>query len=400
MDRRKLWTRDFIIITFTNFFVVINYYLLMVTISAFAMKNYHSSPSQAGLASSIFVIGALVARLFSGKGIEKIGRKKMLGMGLISGLVMVLLYFGINSIMFLLVVRFLHGAAYGVTSTATGTIVLNAIPRERSGEGIGYYLLSFTLAMAIGPFLGMFISRHGSFSTIFAACAISALFSLASIFFLSVPEIRLTKAQLEELKGFNFKNFFETKAIPISIVCAVLYFCYSSVLSFIMAYAKEIHLAEAATFFFIVFAIAIFLSRPFTGRLFDLKGENFIMYPGIILFVIGMTVLSQAHYGYTLLLAGAFIGFGLGVVQSGGQAISVKVTPPHRLGLANSTFYIFIDTAIGLGPFLFGFFIPFSGYRGVYAGMSIIALACMFLYYLLHGKKAVLRKVVNIPANL
>jgi hypothetical protein len=43
---------------------------------------------------------------------------------------------------------------------------------------------------------------------------------------------------LKEMKGFRFNNFFEPKAIPISIVCALIYFCYSSVLSFLTAYAK------------------------------------------------------------------------------------------------------------------------------------------------------------------
>jgi MFS family permease len=389
MDKPKLWTRDFLLVTFTNFFLVINYYLLMVTMSAFAMKNYNSSPSEAGLASSIFIIGALLARLFSGKLIERTGRKNMLNAGLISGLVLALLYFGINGVTFLLVIRLLHGVAYGITSTATGTIVLNAIPKERSGEGIGYYLLSFTMAMALGPFLGMFISRQGSFSMIFVVCTVSSLLSLACAFFLSVSEITLTKEQLNESKQFNLQNFFETKAIPISIVCGVLYFCYSSVLSFLMTYTKEIHLTGTASYFFIFFAVAIFLSRPFTGRLFDAMGENYIMYPGILIFAAGMMVLSRTHYGLTLLLAGGLIGFGLGVIQSGGQSISVKVTPQHRFGLANSTFYIFVDGAIGIGPFLLGIFVPFIGYRNVYIYMAVVASACMILYYLLHGKHVV-----------
>lgn len=389
MNKPKLWTKDLLIVTLTNFFVTLNFYLLIVIISVFAMEKFHSTPSEAGLASSIFVIGALIARLFSGKWIEQIGRKKMLYTGLILGLGMTLLYFEINGVMFLFVLRFLHGAAYGITSTATGTIVANIIPKERRGEGLGYFMLSVTLAMAIGPFLGIFISQHGSFSMIFVACAISAALSLVSTFFLSVPEIKLTKEQKEEIKGYKLLNFFEAKVIPISIVCTVVYFCYSSVLSFLTAYSKEIHLVDAASFFFIVAAVVIFISRPFTGRLFDSKGENFIMYPAIIIFMMGMIILSQTHHGYTLLLAAAFIGLGLGVIQSSGQAISVKVTSPHRLGLANSTFFIFIDFGVGIGPFILGLFIPFTGYRGIYMGMAIVAFACTFLYYLLHGKRAV-----------
>lgn len=393
MNKPKLWTKDFLILAFVNFFVALNFYLLIVVMSVFAMDNFDSSPSVAGLASSIFVLGALFARLFSGNWIERIGRKKMLYIGATLSLIMTLLYFRINNVQFMFIVRFLHGATFGITSTALGTIVANIIPVERRGEGIGYYMLSVTLATAIGPFLAMFISQYGNYTTIFIVCAISASFSLGATLFLYVPELKLTQEYLQEIRGFNFSNFFELKAIPISIVCSVLYFCYSSILSFLSAYAKDIQLVDAASFFFIVFAVAILFSRPFTGRLFDLKGENITMYPAILIYMMGFLVLSQAHHGYTLLLAGAMIGLGFGVVQSSGQAISIKVTPPHRLGLANSTFYIFLDLGTGIGPFVLGLFIPFTGYRGMYIGVASITFACIFLYYLLYGKNATHRKL-------
>ena len=104
-----------------------------------------------------------------------------------------------------------------------------------------------------------------------------------------------------------------------------------------------------------------------------------------------MIVISQARHGYTLLLAGALIGLGIGTLQSSSQTIAIKVTTPHRIGLATSTFFMLLDFGIGIGPFIFGLFIPFSGYRGVYMGAAIVSLAGMFLYYLLHGKKAVHR---------
>jgi len=394
MIKPQLWTKDFLIGTLANFFLMMNYYLLIVIMTAYAMDTFNSSPSEAGLAASIFVIGALFARLFCGRWIERVGRKKMLITGTILCLAMTLFYFGINNIWFLYIIRFLHGVAYGIAATAVGTIVTNIIPKSRRGEGIGYYMLSITLATAIGPFLGMFMMQHGSFRLIFVACTISAVLTFVNVLCLSVPEITLTNKQLEEMKGFKWSNFFESKAIPISIVCAIIYFSYSSLISFLTPYAKEIHLMDAASFFFIVYAVVILVSRPITGRLFDSKGENIIMYPAFITFMIGMIFLSQARHGVTLLVAGAFLGFGLGVVQSCGQAIAVKVTPQHRLGLANSTFFIFVDVGVGVGPFVLGLFIPFSGYRGVYMGMAIVTVACAFLYHLLHGRKASHKKIV------
>lgn len=397
MSKSRLWTKDFLIISTLHFFITLNFYMLMVIISVFAIDNFHSSPSEAGLSASIFVIGTLIARLFSGKWIERTGRKKTLYAGLVLSLVMTLLYFRIHGIVFLLVVRFVHGAGFGIASTAASTIVTNIIPKERTGEGLGYFMLSNTLGMAVGPFLSMFISRHGSFSTIFVACTIFSVLGFVSALFLFVPEIKLTKQQLEATRGFNYRSFFEPKAIPISIVCGIIAFCYSSVFSFLTAYSREINLVNTASFFFVIYAIAMLFSRPQAGRLFDRKGENPVIYSGILIFVAGMIILSQAHDGYVLLLAGALIGIGFGSVPTIGQAVSVKVTHPHRMGLAISTFWMFIDTGVGIGPFIFGFFISLAGYRMAYVYMAVIALACVFLYYMLHGRRV--KKMHRIPAH-
>lgn len=388
MNKPQLFTKGFLIVFFVNFLVVLNFYLLMVTLSLYAMDNFHSSPSEAGFTSTIFIIGVLLSRLWAGRWIERIGRKKTLYVGLILGLAVSLLYFQVNSIIFLFVARFLNGVAFGISSTAAGTLVMNVIPKERRGEGVAYYTLSGTFAAAVGPFLGMLMIQHGNFQTIFLAGAISAVVSLVITFFLVIAEIQLTQEQLRELKEFKFASFFETKAIPISLFFFIIYFCYSSILTFLSAYVKEIQLVDAASFFFIVISAVILISRPISGRLFDLKGENFIMYPAILVLTMGMMLISQTHHGYTLLLAGALIGLGLGAVQSSCQTIAVKVTEPHRTGLAISTFFFLLDSGLGIGPFIFGLIIPFSGYRGMYAGTAIVVLASIFLYHLLHGKKA------------
>lgn len=387
MSKPHLFTKDFSLVSLVNFSVVLNFYLLIVAMPVFAMESLRSSPSEAGFTSSIFVIGILLGRLWSGRWIERIGRKKTLYIGLILSLVSMLLYFQVHNILLLYLLRFINGAAVGISSTTTGTIVAKVIPNERRGEGIGYYALSGTFGAASGPFLAMVLLRYENFNIIFLVTTISVVLSLLMAFFLAVPEIKLTQEELQDLKEFKFASFFETKAIPISIVCAVAYSCYASILTFLPAYAKEIQVVEAASFFFIVYSATILLSRPVTGRLFDTRGENFVMYPAMFIYMLGIIIISQAHIGYTLLLAGALIGLGLGTVQSSCQTIAVKVTPPHRMGLANSTFFLFLDAGIGIGPFMFGLIMPFIGYRGVYSGAALIVLISAFLYYQLHGKK-------------
>lgn len=388
MHKPKLWTKDFLIDATTNLFVYLAYYLLMVTITVYAIDNLHASPSEAGLAAGIFIIGSLVARIFAGRAIEQIGRKKMLYIGLFFYLITTLLYFGAHSLTFLIIIRFFHGAGFGISATATGTIVASIIPGERRGEGISYYAMSATLASAIGPFLGMFLNQQGSFNGILILSIILLAVSFVAAFFLKVPEAELTKEQLSKMKEFKLSNFFEVKALPIAIVSVFIGLTFSSILSFLSSYTREINLVDAGGFFFIVYAASIILSRLLTGSWFDRKGENFVMYPSFLLFAAGLAILSQVHQGFFLLLAGVFIGLGYGTFLSSAQAICIKVAPRHRMGLATSTFFSFIDGGVGIGPFFLGLMVPTIGFRGLYECMAVLAFACIFLYYFLHGRNA------------
>lgn len=385
-SRTRLWTKDFVIVSSINFFITLIFYLLMVTLAIYAVNELDASTSEAGLISGIFIIGTLIGRLFIGRFIDSIGRKKTLFIGLIFFTLTTILYFVDLGIGFLLVNRLIHGMAMGMASTATGTIVAQIIPPTRKGEGIGYYSMSATLATAIGPFIGLYMAQHTSFQVIFSFCLALGVISLITAFFLYVPALKVT-AKVTESKGFKLSNFIEPKALPISIITLLLAFCYSSVLSFISFYAIEIDLVNTASFFFVVYAVAVLLSRPFSGPLMDRKGSNFIMYPAFIIFGVGLLLLSMTTNSFTLLAAGFLIGLGFGNMQSSSQAIAVKLTPPHRMGMATSTFFIMLDAGLGFGPYILGFIIPVTGYSTLYVILGVLVILTSVLYYFLHGKK-------------
>ncbi|PMY01032.1 MFS transporter, partial [Pseudomonas sp. MPR-R5A] len=92
------------------------------------VEAYDATPSQAGLVTGIFIIGTLIGRLFIGRSIDKIGRKKTLVIGLIIFTIVTSIYFIDAGITFLLITRFIHGLTLGMASTASGTIVASIIP--------------------------------------------------------------------------------------------------------------------------------------------------------------------------------------------------------------------------------------------------------------------------------
>lgn len=388
MNKERLWTKDFISVTATNFLLTLVMYLLLVTIPSYAVDRFHTSTSMAGLVSSIFIIGALIGRLIIGRIIGDFGGKIILVISLLLYVLTSALYLGAVNLPILLMIRILHGSVYGAASTAAGTIMAQTIPHHKRGEGVGYFGMSAILAMAVGPFLGMFLNQHADFNIIFVLNILLAIICLAISFIVNDPVYQARKQEkVKVINKFQISNFIEFKAMPISIVTLIIGFCYSSVLAFLSFYAKELHLVETASFFFLVYAIIVLLTRPFSGRLFDVKGANIVIYPCLLFFVIGMFVLSHVSSGVTLLLAGAFIGLGYGNYGSVAQAIAIKGIQPHRLGLATATFYIFWDLGIGIGPYLLGFFIPFAGYRILYLMMAFALLVAIVLYYFLLGRK-------------
>lgn len=383
----RLWTRGFVLDTLVNFLIYIIYYMLMVIIASEAIHSLHATVSEAGLAAGIFVLGTLVARLFAGRSVELYGRKKMLYAGILFFLATTCMYFLIDSLATMYIVRFLSGVGYGIASTATSTIVSAMIPAERRGEGINYYALSMSLAAAIGPFIGMVMQQMFPFRVIILFSIVMVLICLGAAFVMKVDEIQLTEEHRAALKQLSLSNFLEPRVMGISIVGFFVAVCYSSVLSFLATYAAELQLMTAGTLFFVVYALSVTLARPVAGVMFDRKGEDFVMYPTYACLAIGLLLLSITTQNWEMLAAGVFVGLGYGTFMSNGQAICVKLVEEVRIGVAVSTYFVMLDLGLGVGPYLLGAFKEPLGFQGIYSAVGLGAIGCAVLYWLLYARR-------------
>lgn len=388
MNKDSLFNKNFLLDTGINFVVYLIYYLLMVIIAVVAKEQLNASLSEAGLASGIFILGTLLARLQVGKGIELYGRKKTLYIGVFFYLVTTVMYFYIPNLGIMYVIRFLNGMAYGLLSTATNTIITSCIPEQRRGEGINYYGLSTSLAAAIGPFLGMLLMLVANFTVIIITCTVLIGLCVIGCLMLHVTEIKLTDAEIKRMKAFNLENYVEVRVLVISVIGFLMGFAYSSVLSFLAAYTREINLVQAGTFFFVVYAVIITITRPLTGIIFDRKGENYVLYPCYICLALGLFMLSITNTAVMLLLAGVFVGLGYGTFMSNGQAVCIKLTPSHRVSVALSTYFVALDLGLGVGPYILGCLRTLLTFQSLYLVAAAIAGICFILYFLFYGRKA------------
>jgi len=187
MNKERLWTKDFIVVSTTNFLIYLVFFLLMVIMASYAVDKYHATTGTGGLVSGIFIIGILIGRLGTGRIIEDVGSRRVLVIGTLLYIITSTLYFAAINLPLLILMRFLHGFAFGVANTATGTIAAQIIPRGRHGEGIGYYSMSQILATALGPYLGIVLSQRVDFKMIFLIASLVAAISFAISFIVSQP---------------------------------------------------------------------------------------------------------------------------------------------------------------------------------------------------------------------
>lgn len=380
----KLWTRNFCLVSLSNFFIYVVYYALMVVIAVYALDQLKATTSQAGLAAGVFLIAGLIARFFTGPLLVLVGKKKMMLLGTFLYTGTMLLYFLAGNVYLLSSIRFLQGIGFGISTTAMATVAAEILPQKRQGEGIGYFLLSVTLASAVGPFLGLYLYQGYGFLTLLYIGLGLALFSSGFVLLLRLDYVRGSMQVVRKEKGL--RRYLEYSAMPIAGIGFLVFLCYSSVIGFLSAYVAVIGLQKAGQYFFLLYSLAILLSRPFVGRLSDTKGTSYVLYPAFIFFAIGLFLVSQAQGSVLFLLSSVFMGIGFGTFSSVGQVVAIQGVAKERIGVATSTFLAVSELGIGIGPFLLGNIVPQFGFRNLYLLVGLAVLAALLMYHVMQRK--------------
>lgn len=318
-----------------------------------------------------FTISSLLIRPWAGKALDSRGRKPVFFLGLLIFILSVLAYNWAPTVLILLLLRLIHGFGWGNSSTAAGTIAADFIPKNRLGEGMGYFGLTSTLAMAIAPSIGLYLIYQKGFTTMFLTSAALVLLALLLANFLTYKPL--------EVKTAGPQALYEPAAF---LPALMIFFCtmtYGSIVTFLALYAKEQGIINIGPFF-TVYALTLVFSRPLGGIIGDRKGFHVVVIPGLILVILTMFILSQARSLLTFLLAAPLYGLGFGSLHSTLQAMALKGLPPNRRGAANGTFFSAFDLGIGSGSILWGVVAQHWGYSTMYLWVALPAILGLLIY--------------------
>ena len=364
------------------------YYAQTTILPIYIVNELGGSLSQAGLAMTLFMLSAIAIRPFSGLIIEKFGYKKTLYVSEIMFCLCSVAYIFADNLMFLLVLRFLHGIWFSIVTTVTVPIANNFIPEHRKGEGMGYFLVSVNLGIVLGPLIGLGLIQSISYANISTLLSVSVWVGFA--FCLMIPLMaNANKVQVESTpkRKLGLHDFVEKKALPVSLMAMMVSFAYASIMSFISTFAESRNMLSYASLFFVVFAISMMSLRPITGKIYDRHGPSVVIYPAIALFALGLIVLSQVQSVIGFMFAAVLIGVGFGSAQPCLQTISIQRSPKDRIGHATSTYFCCYDIGIAIGALVLGYVIAGYDYTVAYLLCAVLTFISLIFYKFVVAKQ-------------
>jgi MFS family permease len=380
--KEKIWTKDFVLICLANFFAFLGFQMTLPTIPLF-VEHLGGNDQLIGLVVGIFTFSALMMRPFAGHALETKGRRFVFLLGLAIFVISVGSYSFITSILLLFTMRVIQGIGWGFSTTAAGTIATDIIPASRRGEGMGYYGLSGNLALAFGPSAGLLLAGMLPFSHLFLICA--ALGLAALLFALNITYKKIEQPK-EQAHNHNKWDIYEKSALEPSILLFFLTVTFGGIASFLPLYTAQKGIS-GIQWYFLLYALALMVTRTFAGQLYDKKGHRAVFIPGAALIFIAMLLLAWLPSNMILFTAAILYGLGFGTVQPGLQAWSVERAAKNRKGMANATFFAFFDLGVGVGAMIFGQISHWFGYSSIYmtAALSVL-ISISFYLYILHKK--------------
>ncbi len=371
--RNKLWTKDFTLIAMANLLMAIAFYFMVPVLPVFLTDNFSATESQIGLVLSFYTIAALLIRPFAGYALDVMGRFSIYVGSLLVFSAVFFGYVWATSILFVLMLRFMHGLTWGAMSTAGSTIAVDLVPEKRRGEGIGIFGLSMTIAMAIGPLIAIAITGDSNYKRLFYSAAGFSFFGLVLALFVRVPKIVSVK------RKFKMSSLIEKKALPVSLNVFLVTIPYGGIISFIALYGRSIGI-DSSGLFFLLIAVGIAISRILSGKSFDKVGPKKICIFGLMLLIAGLSFLTfnKSFFGYHF--SALVLGFGFGIIMATFQAIANHNIKAEKRGAANSTYLTFFDSGIGFGMLLVGYLVQVIDYSGAFMLCGVIELLALIVF--------------------
>lgn len=350
-SKTTVFNRDTILLLICTFAYMCSTMIITPIIVGFT-RSLGATTLIAGVVSAAMNLCSLVVRPFSGRLVDEVTKYRVafVGGGLL--LLATLGYALATAPWVVMVFRVVNGLGFALTSICLATWFSSLLSREHMGAGMSYYGMMNALGMAVAPALGIWFYHQFGYR---------ATFTFATIFggtIVILIQFVTNKGKPYHQAGQPAKHhklrIVQPKVLPLALILMLLSIPYFVTQSYIVEYVADRRLNVSAGNFFIIYALILLAVRLIFKNYFDQVPFKWFLLIGLTCNLIGMWGLAHLTNNLLMVIAAAGLAGGYGVMYSVCQATALLLAPLDEQGLANSTFYIGLDTGMVLSPIIGG----------------------------------------------
>lgn len=380
----RLFTSSYCCILAANFLLFFSFWLIVPLLPFYLKETYNQTESAIGAILCVYTIAALFVRPFSGYLLDTFVRKPLYMFAYAAFCCVFLGYIAGGLLFWFVLLRILHGLSFGMVTVGGNTLVVDIMPSERRGEGLGYYGLTNNTAMSIGPMVGLFLHGNISYEWIFTIAFLTSLLGLSLAACVKTnPKPKVKRPAL------SLDRFILVKGIPAGIALLLLSIPYGTTTNYVALYVNEIGINASPGLFFTLLAIGMGCSRIFAGKFVD-KGYvtqciHYGFYPSIVAFLLLAICkpIAPSHPDLCLtifLIIPLLQGIGFGIIFPAYNSLYIGLAKHNQRATATSTYLTSWDVGIGIGILLGGIIADYFSFSAVYLCGGILCIISM-LYF-------------------
>ena len=338
----------------------------------------------AGIAVGLYSAVYIPTTILAGYLLDKIGRKKLLSVGLMLDAFSLFLYYLSNSIPLLIIARAIHGVGGGFGGPSTISYLSDVSPRERGSRNMALYGIFIGLSYLLGFAYSGMISYYYGYRTLFLT--VSVFLFVLSLTSLPLPEIyRVFSDKLREIsERYPITKILGDKKIILAyLTIFAVYFNLGTITTIYPKILKNAgydeRLIAAALSTFIIASILI--QYP-SGRLGDVIGEEVLIVFGTVLTSISMIIISLGTSSTYVFLGMAIFGFAHGIIFPTTAGLIRKETFREIRGKAMGIFFGLMVFSVAIGAPLIGFLAKIS-LTWAFSVAALVPLLSLIIYYFL-----------------
>lgn len=380
------YSANFWALTFAMFLFMTSFNLIMPELNTFITSL--GGEAYKGLLIALFTITAAIARPFSGKMADVVGRKSTMYIGTVVCIIVTLFYPFSGTVTFLLLLRFFHGFSSGFLPTGATALITDILPPNRRGHGMGVFGTGISLGIGVGQFLGSPITALVSLNGLFISSSILALIALILV--------HQVKETLEKPQPFNWSVFkvglndiLEPAVFPVAVTMFLTASC-SGMLFVLSPDISEYLGIDNKGWFFLFYVMTTILIRLTAGKLSDLIGRRQTLIIGISFLIASMLLVGYANDVFWYTTSSLVFGVATGISSPTLFAWMADLAPANRRGVSTGTLFIALELGIlfGASSTLLLYNSTKNSVLSVFIFGAIMAtLALIYVLYLLRFKK-------------